>query len=92
MTRRPRHAACRCTAHAYTHIDWDKMTCAEGSRQKAEAWTSRARLAAACSVTPVVAGCELIGNVFEAGVWVGVIIVVALIAAVIWGIKKMFGR
>ena len=59
---------------------------------KARTWTARGRLAAACGVTPAVAGCEFIGNVFEAGVWSGVIIVVVLIALVIWGISKLFGR
>ncbi len=33
--------------------------------------------------------CEIIGGIFEAGIWVGVIIVVVLIALVIWVIKKM---
>ncbi len=29
-------------------------------------------------------GCEVIGGIFKAGLWVGVIIVVAIIAIVIW--------
>jgi hypothetical protein len=36
------------------------------------------------------AGCEAIATIFEAGVWVGVIIVVILIA-VIFGIVRMIG-
>lgn len=34
--------------------------------------------------------CEVVGSIFEAGVWVGVIIVVLIIVAVIWLIRKMF--
>ena len=34
-------------------------------------------------------GCEIVGGIFEAGVWVGVILVVLVIAAVIWLIKKI---
>ncbi len=34
-------------------------------------------------------GCDLISGIFEAGVWVGVILVVLVIALVFWIIKKM---
>lgn len=34
-------------------------------------------------------GCEVIGGIFEAGVWVGVILVVLVIALIIWLIKKI---
>lgn len=34
-------------------------------------------------------GCDIVVGIFEAGVWVGVIIVVLIIALVIWLIKKM---
>ena len=47
------------------------------------------RLAAAAGAAAALGGCELIGDVFQAGVWVGVIIVVALIALVVWGIAKV---
>ena len=30
------------------------------------------------------AGCQFIGDVFKAGVWVGVLIVILVIAGVIW--------
>ncbi len=33
-------------------------------------------------------GCEIIGDIFQAGMWVGVIIVVAIIAIVIWVINR----
>jgi len=32
--------------------------------------------------------CELAGDIFEAGMWVGVIIVVAVIALIIWIISR----
>jgi hypothetical protein len=35
-------------------------------------------------------GCEAIGGIFKAGVWTGVIIVVAVIAALIFGISRLF--
>jgi hypothetical protein len=36
--------------------------------------------------------CEIIGDIFKAGVWVGIIIVVGIIALVIWLIAKLGGR
>lgn len=33
--------------------------------------------------------CEMIGGIFKAGMWVGVIIVVAIIALVLWLISKV---
>ena len=36
--------------------------------------------------------CEVIGDIFKAGVWVGVIVVVGIIALVIWLIARMGGR
>ena len=40
----------------------------------------------------VFAGCELVGDIFKAGVWTGVIIVVAVIAGIIFLVKKMAGK
>lgn len=34
-------------------------------------------------------GCEALGNIFQAGMWVGVIVVVLIIALVLWLIGKM---
>lgn len=34
-------------------------------------------------------GCSLIGDIFEAGIWVGVIVVVLVIALVFYIIKKL---
>ncbi len=36
--------------------------------------------------------CEVIGGIFKAGVWVGVLIVAAIIALIIWLIRKSAGR
>lgn len=32
--------------------------------------------------------CELIGDIFQAGIWVGVIIVVAVILLIVWLVGK----
>jgi uncharacterized membrane protein YkvI len=34
--------------------------------------------------TVMLAGCELVGDIFEAGVWVGVILVVLIVGLVVW--------
>jgi len=34
--------------------------------------------------TTMLAGCELVGDIFEAGVWMGVILVVVIIGLVVW--------
>lgn len=34
--------------------------------------------------------CELIGDIFRAGVWVGVILVVGIIALILWLLRKIF--
>ena len=36
--------------------------------------------------------CELIGDIFEAGVWVGVLLVVGIVAVVIFLFSKIGGR
>lgn len=35
-------------------------------------------------------GCEFIGDVFEAGFWVGVFIVFFVVVLIIWLIRKLF--
>lgn len=37
-------------------------------------------------------GCELIGDIFQAGVWVGVLIVVGIVVFVLWLIGKLGRR
>jgi len=39
----------------------------------------------------LISGCEFIGNVFKTGIWVGIIIIIA-IAAVIAFIVKLFSK
>jgi hypothetical protein len=34
--------------------------------------------------TTMLSSCEIIGGIFKAGVWVGVLIVVAIIALIVW--------
>lgn len=41
-------------------------------------------------VLMVSTGMDIIGGIFEAGVWVGVILVVLVIALLIWLIRKLF--
>jgi hypothetical protein len=43
-------------------------------------------------LTPFVSACEAIGTIFEAGVWVGVIMVVAVIALVAFIATKVRSR
>jgi hypothetical protein len=33
---------------------------------------------------PILAGCQVIGDIFKAGVWVGVILVVLVIGGIAW--------
>ncbi|MEJ5993043.1 hypothetical protein WG904_01340 [Pedobacter sp. Du54] len=42
-------------------------------------------------VCSVLTSCELIGDIFKAGMWTGVIVVVLVIALVIWLVSKVFG-
>lgn len=37
-------------------------------------------------------GCELAGDIFEAGAWTGIIIVIVIVALVLWLLGKLFGR
>lgn len=43
-------------------------------------------------LTTFLTGCELIGDIFEAGVWVGIIVVVAVVGLVLWLIGKIGKR
>ena len=38
--------------------------------------------------TMTLAGCDIIGDIFEAGVWVGVILVFLVIGLVVWLLSK----
>ncbi len=41
------------------------------------------------TVSTTFAGCEALGDVFKAGMWIGVIVVVAIIVLVLWLLRKM---
>jgi hypothetical protein len=43
------------------------------------------------SVTLLLSSCEVIGGIFKAGMWVGIIIVVIVVALIIWLISKFTG-
>jgi hypothetical protein len=47
-------------------------------------------LAAMLMVILSLSSCELVGDIFKAGMWVGIIIVVAIIALIIFLIRKIF--
>jgi hypothetical protein len=36
-------------------------------------------------------GCELVGDIFQAGVWVGAILVIGIIGIIIWIVAKARG-
>ena len=43
-------------------------------------------------ITVSLSSCQVIGDIFKAGVWVGVLVVVAIIAVIIFLISKVTGR
>lgn len=36
-------------------------------------------------------GCELVGDIFQAGVWVGAILVIGIIGIIVWMVSKARG-
>ena len=38
--------------------------------------------------TMILGGCELVGDIFQAGVWMGVILVVLVVGLVVWLLSK----
>lgn len=48
-------------------------------------------IAAFALIITTLSSCELVEGIFKAGVWVGVIIVVVILALIIWLISKVFG-
>jgi hypothetical protein len=43
------------------------------------------------ALTSMLSGCEVVKGIFGAGVWVGVILVIVVIAIIIWIFSKLFG-
>lgn len=42
-------------------------------------------------ICSTLSSCELIGGIFKAGVWSGIIVVVIVVALIIWILSKIFG-
>lgn len=40
-------------------------------------------------IATTLTGCQLVGDIFEAGVWVGVIVVVLVVVLIIWLLKRL---
>jgi hypothetical protein len=47
------------------------------------------RLSTVAALTLAVGGCELVGNIFRAGIWVGAVVVLLLIVAVWFLISRV---
>jgi hypothetical protein len=45
-------------------------------------------LAALFFITTMMSSCEVIGGIFKAGVWVGVLVVVLVVGIILWVIGK----
>ena len=43
-------------------------------------------------ITVSLSSCELVGDIFKAGVWVGVLVVVGIIALIVFLISKLSGK
>ncbi|GAA3967903.1 hypothetical protein GCM10022246_20830 [Pedobacter ginsengiterrae] len=48
-------------------------------------------LALIALICSTLSSCELVGGIFKAGVWSGVIVVVVVVALLIWILAKVFG-
>ncbi len=48
-------------------------------------------LALVTLLVTTLSSCELIGGIFKAGMWTGVILVVVVVALIIWIAAKLFG-
>jgi hypothetical protein len=47
-----------------------------------------ARLLFLLTLAVTVSGCEIVGGIFKAGMWVGVIMVLLVVALIVWVMKK----
>jgi hypothetical protein len=50
-----------------------------------------ARLLLIVILAMATAGCELVGDIFQAGMWVGILMVVLAIGVVMWLVAKVRG-
>lgn len=56
------------------------------------ATSAASRVAIVAALSLFSAGCELIGDIFQAGFIVGIIIVVLLVAVIAWVMRRFRGR
>ena len=49
----------------------------------------QARLLVVLALAMASTGCEMVGNIFQAGMWVGVILVVLVVVAIMFIVGKM---
>ena len=47
---------------------------------------------AALSVVTLLSGCELVGDIFKAGAYTGIILVIIVIVLILWLLSKFRGR
>jgi hypothetical protein len=58
-------------------------------RRKKGGWRMRfIQILLAVAASLMLGGCELIGNIFEAGIWTGIILVVVVVALIGFAISK----
>lgn len=38
----------------------------------------------------ITSSCEVVGDIFKAGIWMGIIAVVVVVALLVWIVRKMF--
>ncbi len=43
-------------------------------------------------ITSLLSGCEVIGDIFKAGVWVGILAVVGVIVLIVYLVSKLSGK
>lgn len=50
------------------------------------------RMAVLALLALPLAGCEVIGDIFQAGMWTGVIAVIAVVALIVYGVSRLFKK
>lgn len=48
-------------------------------------------IALVATIATLLSSCEVIGGIFKAGVWSGIIVVVIVVALIIWLVSKFMG-
>ena len=62
------------------------------SRARRRALQPARALGALLLMTPLaLTGCAIVGDIFKAGVWVGVLLVVVVIGLLVWLVSKIMG-